>query len=78
MTSGQWTMGARTKVNLCRPVEIVSPSFTTMQRSVTLALKNWPIMEMALALATTWALGWVRSTAPRVEQWSGSIWFTTT
>ena len=30
MTSGQWTITAKTKRRVCFPVEISSPSFTSM------------------------------------------------
>ena len=78
MTSGQWTMGAIRKVRVWRPVVRVSPSFTTTVRLEMSQSKNWPIMGTVLALATIWTLGQRRSRSPRVAQWSGSMWFTTT
>ena len=67
-----------TKVKVWRPVQRVSPSFTTTVRPEMSQSKNWPIMGTVLALATTWASGQRRRTSPRVAQWSGSMWSTTT
>ena len=66
-------MGAIRKVKVWRPVQRVSPSFTTTARLEISQSKNWLTMGTVLALATTWAPGQRRSSSPRVAQWSGSM-----
>ncbi len=61
------------KVKVWRPVQRVSPSFTTTARLEISQSKNWLTMGTVLALATTWAPGQRRSSSPRVAQWSGSM-----
>ena len=57
MTSGQWTMGAMTKVKVCLPVESVSPSLTRTARESMSKSKYWRIMTSILALQTTLTSG---------------------
>ena len=57
MTSGQWTMGAMTKVKLWRPEEKVSPSLTSITRPVRSRGKYCWIMVWILALQMTVASG---------------------
>ena len=57
MTSGQWTMGAMTKVKLWRPVFSVSPSLTSTVRAERSTPRNCFIMVWILALQTIFASG---------------------
>ena len=50
-------MGAATNAKACRPVESVSPSFTTRRRSAKSVPKKFFIMQNACALATIVAFG---------------------
>ena len=74
MTSGQCTMGASTKARVWAPVVRVSPSATTMQRSVTSMPKKFLIISTAPALVTTVQFGNLLSTSEMAELWSGSMW----
>ena len=75
MTSGQWTMGAMTKVRSWVPRLSTSPSLTSRASSTLPALAGKYALSMGtvLALQTICASGQRSSTSAMVAAWSGSI-----
>ena len=77
MTSGQWTMGAMTKVRVWAPRERASPSFTVTEREDQSPGKYLGSMEKVLALPTSSMAGNFSSRRPMLPAWSGSrCWIT--
>ena len=58
MASGQWTIGAPTKVTVCLPKEKVSPSFTSMHSCPSTWKPNCRISMNAFSLEISFTLGW--------------------
>ena len=56
MASGQWTMGAPTKVTVWAPKVKVSPSATVMQGWLSTSKPNWRISKKAFSveMICTW------------------------
>ena len=73
MTSGQWTMGAVTKVRVRFPRDRVSFSPTTRRRSWNSVPKKFFIMTKAFAEETTTAPGYACMKRKMLPEWSGSI-----
>ena len=57
MASGQCTIGAPTKVTVCRPKEKVSPSFTSMHSWSSTWKPNCRMSMKAFSLEMTFTLG---------------------
>ena len=74
MASGQWTMGASTKVTVWPPKEKVSPSFTSISSCPSMWKPNWRMSMKALGVEITFTWGQRIRISSMEAPWSGSMW----
>ena len=73
MTSGQWTIGAKTNRNVCAPVSSASLSLTTILLISAVSGKKFASIWKVFAFPTSVRSGYMAATVAICEQWSGSM-----
>ena len=77
MASGQWTMGAATKVTTCLPKDWVSPSFTSMSSWLSTWKPNCRMSMKDFSVEMTFTSGQRMRISSMEAPWSGSMWLMT-